>query len=635
MGIIRLAVLNFKSGFKNYLSLVLSLAFTVLVFLNFQNILCSDAFEELGTRNREYINMLVQMTSFILGCFMVFFIWYSTNVFLTRRKKEIGIYVFMGLSNQKIGRLYLAEIILIGFSALGVGLVLGMLVSGLFQMILFAISDLAVEIRFWPSLKPALVTGGVYLAIYMVFAGKGYVNIVRSSVLEMISAAKQNEYVRQKYPALLIKAVFGTGTLTYGYALAMKEGRANVMGNALGAVILVTVGVYLLFGGLIPLIFQTLAGRKLFLYGGGHTLWINSMIFRIKKNYRTYAMVSVLMLCSVTALAMGFAMKGRYDNIVQFENTYTFQLLSTWTEMDKKAREQIEKESPILLSSQIPILSLDPSLVKTEDFYSRHAFVAYSSLRRLALDTGLEMDFPEPGEDEVYKISHLYLLSLITEHNNIKVEINGKTYSQTGDSAVPYLGYLQESMSFYVLNDREYELLRPLGEELTAYNYRIGDEDRFMQARENLDVLVEDTKEYHTIRVAIDPKSNEIDWIKVLYSICIFMFLVFILASGSILFMKVYNDAFEEKERYGILKKMGIDKKILRRSAAMELMAAYGLSFLVMGISSLFSVGALGKMMFTSLLEVNLISVLVVFVILAVWYFLSLQAYERNAGIDG
>ena len=40
-------------------------------------------------------------------------------------------------------------------------------------------------------------------------------------------------------------------------------------------------------------------------------------------------------------------------------------------------------------------------------------------------------------------------------------------------------------------------------------------------------------------------------------------------------------------------------------------------------------------MMFTSLLEVNLISVLVVFVILAVWYFLSLQAYERNAGIDG
>ena len=51
MGMIRLAILNFKSGFKNYLSLVMSLAFTVLVFLDFQNILYSDAFEVLGTRN--------------------------------------------------------------------------------------------------------------------------------------------------------------------------------------------------------------------------------------------------------------------------------------------------------------------------------------------------------------------------------------------------------------------------------------------------------------------------------------------------------------------------------------------------------------------------------------------------------
>ena len=89
MGMIRLAILNFKSGFKNYLSLVMSLAFTVLVFLDFQNILYSDAFEVLGTRNWEYVKLLIQTTSFVLGCFMVFFIWYSVSVFLRQRKKEI------------------------------------------------------------------------------------------------------------------------------------------------------------------------------------------------------------------------------------------------------------------------------------------------------------------------------------------------------------------------------------------------------------------------------------------------------------------------------------------------------------------------------------------------------------------
>lgn len=632
MGMRKLVLQNFKNGFKNYLSLVLSLSFTVLVFLNFQNILYSDSFEVLGSRNREYIGILIQVTSFVLGCFMVFFIWYSTNVFLTRRKREIGVYVFMGLSNQKIGKMYLAETLLTGLSALGLGLVSGMMVLGLFQMILLAVSDLTVEIRFVPSLKPVLVTGAVYLIIYLFFAVTGYVSIVRSSVLEMISAAKQNEYVRQNRVALVVKAVLGTGILCRGYGLALKEGRSNVMAYAFGAVILVTVGIYFLFGGLIPLIFQTLAGRKHFLYQRGRVLWMNSVIFRMKKNYRTYAVVSVLMLCSVTALAMGFAMKGRYDNIIQFENTYTFQLLSSRPDLDERARGLIEGEDSVVMSSRLPILSLDGSLVEAEEHYGKYAFVAYSGLRQLAADTGMELTFEEPGEDEVFKISHLYLLSLITKRTDGKVIINGKSYQQTGDSSVPYLGYLQESMGFYVLNDREYARLLPLGEELYTYNYKIGDWRRFGKVRESLDVLVEDGPENYTARVAIDPMSNELDWVKVMYSICVFMFLVFILASGSILFMKLYNDAFEEKERRRVLRKMGVDEAVLRKTDAAELAVAYGLPFLVMGVSSLFSVGALGKMMFTNLFGVNLVSVLVVFGILVFWYGVSLWVCERNGG---
>ncbi|MFQ7356242.1 MAG: hypothetical protein ACLROG_16815 [Coprococcus phoceensis] len=56
---------------------------------------------------------------------------------------------------------------------------------------------------------------------------------------------------------------------------------------------------------------------------------MNNIVFRMKRNYRTYAIVSVLMLCSVTALAAGFAMKERYDGMVHFRNTYTYQVLST------------------------------------------------------------------------------------------------------------------------------------------------------------------------------------------------------------------------------------------------------------------------------------------------------------------
>lgn len=633
MRMMNLAFLNFKNGFKNYLSLVISLAFTILVLFNFQNIIYSGAFEVLGTRNKEYIDIIIQMISFILGCFMFFFIWYATNVFLTRRKKEIGIYVFMGLSNEQIGKMYFIETVLIGLSALFLGLIFGTLSTGLFQMILLLISDVTVDIQFRPKIRPIVITTLIYLAIYLIFVVKGYLGIVRSSVLNMISAAKQNEYVKQNQILLFLKSVLGLGILCTGYYLAVKEGRSNVMGNAFTAVVLVTIGVYLLFGGLLPFAFQALSRKKIFLYQKQRILWINNVIFRMKKNYRTYAMVCILMLCSVTALATGFAMRNRYDNILQFENTYTFQLLSSQNDLDAHAREAIEKNNEIVFSSQIPISSLDSSYINSGTYYNRYAILSYSRLKLLAEETNMEFSFEEPSDDETISISHLYLASLITERTNIKVDIAGKTYSQIDDVTIPYLGYLQESIRFFVVNDREYERLCPLGEELYTFNYRVKNLELFFQTRDNLDSMIKELKDEDIGRVAIDPASNELDWVKVLHSICIFMFFVFILASGSIMFMKLYHDAFEERERYLVIMKMGVDQQILKKSISIELATAYGMTFLVMGISSYFSVGALAKMMYTNLGIVNIISVIIVLVILLVWYFLSVRAFMRNAGI--
>ena len=196
MSMMRLAFLNFKNSFRNYLSLIVSLAFTILVFLNFQNLIYSNTFSVLGQRNKEYIHILIQVISIVLICFMFFFIWYSTNVFLTRRKKEIGVYIFMGLTNQKIGKLYAIETTLTGLSALAAGIVTGLTVSWLFQMVLLAISDIAVDIDFCITWQPVLFASVVYLIIYLIFVLKGYINILRSSVLEMISASRKNEFVR-------------------------------------------------------------------------------------------------------------------------------------------------------------------------------------------------------------------------------------------------------------------------------------------------------------------------------------------------------------------------------------------------------------------------------------------------------
>lgn len=633
MSMTRLAFLNFKNSFRNYLSLIISLAFTVLVVFNFQNLIYSDTFSVLGQHNREFINILIQVISIVLICFIFFFVWYSTNVFLTRRKKEIGIYIFMGLTNQKIGKLYAMETTLIGFSALTAGIISGLITSWLFQMILLTLSDIAIDIDFRFTWQPIVFTAVVYLVIYLIFVLKGYLNIIRSSVLEMVSASRKNEFVPWKSSTLILKTLLGVAVTCSGYYMAVKDGGQEVMGNVLIAVILVITGTYLLFGGLIPFIFQNLVKNKKFLYRNERNLWMNNMVFRIRKNYRTYAMVCILMLCSVTALATSFAMKNRYDNITHFRSTYTFQAMSSRKDLDPQLRQIIEKDSQLTYSSRIPLLLLNSSLFDTRFQNTDHAIVSWSHVKKAAEDTGLKFDLPEPADDEIIELRHVYLLSLITDRSNITVTINEKNYHQIDDSSEPYLGYFQEDMSLYVVNDGEYERLLPFGQEICTFNYRIENMEHFQEIRDNLSSLTESSDTDFTGIVSIDPGNSDIEWIKVLYSICIFMFMVFILASGSILFMKLYNDAFEEKDRYQVLQKLGFDRKTLKRAAAHELFIAYAAPFILMTVSSYFSVHALEKMMFTSLLSVYLISVAIILLFLLICYVLSVSIYQRNAGI--
>ncbi len=636
MKMMSLAFVNFKNSFINYLSLVISLAFTILILLNFQLLRYSDALALLGKRNKSYVDTIVQIVTIVLVCFMFFFIWYSTNVFLGRRKKEIGIYVFMGITNQKIGILYMIETTLIGLSALILGVGLGAAVSWLFQMILLALSDLAVDIRFRFVFSPVLVTSGIYLGIYLIFVIKGYIDIVRSSVLGLFTGAKQAEAVRWNAGLLFVRAVLGAGILGSGFYFAIKENNGqNILGNLMLAVVLVIVGVYLLFGGLIPFIFQSLVGRKKFLYRKERCLWVNNVVFRMKKNYRTYAMVCVLALCSVNALATGFAMRNRYDNSVHFENTYTFQILSDQSNLDETARGLIEESTEIAYSSRLPITVLEENQIQTTSKYIGYAITSWTALKTLAEDTGLDFELPEPAADEYIRASNVVLFSMITDVSAETADIEGNVFCQIQRTQVPYLGYLQERyINLFVLNDEAYEKLRATGWQLYVYNYKIADPKAFASVKDALSKLGGQGDDCYIGRVSIDPAGDgDRDWIKVCYSLCVFMFLVFILAGGSILFMKLYNDSFEEKERYLVMKKLGFDGSVLGRSVAHELAAAYGLPFLVMSVASRFSVHTLEKMMAADLSAVYLMSVLTVGVIFLMSYGLSVAAYRRNVGV--
>ena len=90
----------------------------------------------------------------------------------------------------------------------------------------------------------------------------------------MLSGAKQQEMQKRKVDNYISENRKRCRYSAIWILSGVGHRRYQSLGNALGAVVLVIVGVYLLFSGLIPAILRKLSGNKYYLYKKERTLWV-------------------------------------------------------------------------------------------------------------------------------------------------------------------------------------------------------------------------------------------------------------------------------------------------------------------------------------------------------------------------
>lgn len=631
MSLVKLAFSNFRRSTRKFGMLILSLAFSILVFFNFQNMIYSDAMKVLENFNKDYIDMMLQAASVVFVVFLFFFVWYASNVFLNQRKKEIGIYIFMGLDNGRIGKMYAIEAAFIGFFSLAAGLGAGIAFSRFFQMLLLHLSEISVDISFSFSLRPALITTAMFLAIYGIMILKGYRTLKNSSVLNLLSGTKQKEIRPEKKGITILRIVTGVVILAAGYGAAWKTGDLSSLNYALAAVILVIAGIYLLFSGMIPALLRMLTRNKHYLYQKERNLWVNSLAFRMKKNYRTYAMVTVLMICSVTIMATSISMKQRYEKILHFDSTYTYQVLSSHQYDGKELAAGIEQENQIVYWNEFQITAMDAKVFDSPYSDTVYGVAPCSQIREAAKKAGLPFEYELTGNQAV-ELEHEILMSFMDENTEGKtIQIGEDTYELTAKTKTPYLGKLQTYAAIYIVSDAAYERLKSLGQVMYFYNYRIEDPGNLDASRPFLSSLSQNESEgAFTGTNYTELEERDDSWIRVLYSLCLFMFATLVLASGSILFLKAGNEAYEDKERYQVLKNLGIPEPVLHRSVRNEICFTYYCPFVLTVVTSYFSVRALGNVMKENLFSVNLWSAGIILVLFTVICMASVhEAWKR------
>ena len=128
----KLALRNVGRSFRDYGVYLLTLTFGVCLFYTFNSIDSQGAMAYLTQSQNpmaEAIMTLIDIFSVFVAVVLACLILYANRFLLRRRKRELGTYLLLGLSQGQVSRLLFLETGIIGLISLIAGLLLGVAAS--------------------------------------------------------------------------------------------------------------------------------------------------------------------------------------------------------------------------------------------------------------------------------------------------------------------------------------------------------------------------------------------------------------------------------------------------------------------------------------------------------------------------
>ena len=245
MNFFKLSFMNLRQNIRNYGMYIFSMVFSIVVFYNFITLMFSEQFRAL--QDLKVISTISMMCAMVLCLFFIFFISYSSSFFIEQRKKEFGIYTFMGVENNKIALLFAQEGLLIGIIALVVGIFGGILTNKLFLMALVKVSNINAIMKFEISTPTIFVTSLMFLVILICVFIKEYITLLRTDITKLINAT--NIYQSDNSKNKTLQGILGVSVIIFAYLLIIYYRKYNIQFPIaiIGTVVLVIIGTMLLF----------------------------------------------------------------------------------------------------------------------------------------------------------------------------------------------------------------------------------------------------------------------------------------------------------------------------------------------------------------------------------------------------
>jgi putative ABC transport system permease protein len=647
MGLFDIAFKNIKRNFYNYFLYFVSMVFSIMIYFTFTSIQYNTQVQKVVGASMNF-SVVFKAAAIVIAIFVTIFIWYSNSFFIKKRKKEIALYSLLGIRKRQIGTMLFYENIFMGIAALLSGIIMGSLLSKLFIMLLIRLMGFSANISFMIPPKAVLNTAVVFIILFLITSIHGYRLIYRFKLIELFKAESQGE---REPKTSVFRSILSVLFIGVGYFIYTKRLSSFGIFAILITLILTVIGTFMLFSSLTLLIIKLSKKNERIYYKGINMIGISQLLYRIKGSARTLATIAVLSAATLTAMEVSSSFY--YDLSIDLQKNYgfTYTYASNNKALDKKVEAVIAKypKNKLIASldmnfskvkGQWPDLAKGTLTSKTYDasFY----IISESNYNEIANTRGLKdkIELKDSSEAVVFgrilnytsRYDYVGRTIIISENNENKpMKITAyKNYSLTNS------GMMRNAV---VVKD---EVYNKYSTKNNAYRVRGYVTDNKKDSEEL-------TIELTSLLSQELPQNNE-DFLKftsyysqykggLAYSgliifIGAFLGLLFLAATGSIIFFKQLSEANDDKSRYKILKNIGVTNKEIKNSISKQIFIVFALP-LVLGI--MHSVTA--STLLSKLMRINLTLPIIITIgsytaIYMTYYFLTVNSYYNIINSD-
>jgi len=630
----KLASKNVRGNWQQYSAFFLSSVFSVMIFYIFSAFIYHPDVINGKISAADKVRLGLVSCQYIILVFSFFFVLYSISAFLKSRKKEFGLLSLFGMTSGQIKRMVLYENILISLFAIGAGIGLGALFSKLFFMALAELLDVKSPIRFQIPPTAVWLTAGWFFLLFMVITLMTLWKVGRSEIIELLHAAR-----KPKTPPLTSRwlVILSVVCLAAGYYLAYTVTNSMILLYMLPILFLTMLGTYFLFTQTSVAALRKLQNRKSLYYNRTNLVTVSTMTFKMKDNARILFMVSILSAVILTASGTFYVFfEGMKEQITRnYPQTLSFkeQGLEAHRVFEPDKLRQLFREEGLDIERETKVVGLPVSfnLRANDARKSEGAVISESDYNAMAANIpDVASVQVEPGHG-VFNYPYPTGGSHIKSGTPLDVSIGGEHIAlQMDEERIANLGAHLNAYLFVVDDEQFASMSKQVKDEdkLTYYSFDIKNWQSIEESLGEKLKLAAGKGEYYAYLV--DVYKNGVQLASLTMFVGLFVSVLFFVASGSLLYFKMFTELGEDQRQFAALARIGMSRQEISRTVTSQIGILFFVPCLIGIVHTAFAMKALGNVLNVNTVVYGAIVIAIYIAMQLIYFMFARRSYMKK-----